>query len=344
MSRRRAGAGLLALAVLTGCAGAPEAPATPSPTATPSAPAEPIRIAAGPTGQTAVLAHVYAGRLREAGFDAGVVDAGADRADYLGALERGDVELVADYSGNLYLHLRGRAPVEPIEAAPAGSAAPSPTPTPTPEGRGLAEDLSELLGLGEERADDDDVLAGVREVLPEGLRVLEPAPAENTVAVVVTRATAVEHGLSDLEDLGPVCDELALGTGLDFAGRSYGPEGLKEAYGCVPQRFVPFAEQDELVDALLEDRVQAAALFTASPAIEDNALVVLADPLNNFVPQRVVPVGDEELPDAAVQVVEEVSAQIDTDDLVLMTRMTTARDPYTAEEAARYWLEGGDDT
>lgn len=342
MSRRRAASGLLAVAVLTGCAGAPEAPAPPSPSPTPSVPAEPIRIAAGATGQTAVLAHVYAGRLREAGFDAGVVDAGADRADYLAALERGDVELVADYSGDLYLHLRGRAPVGPAGAAPTASAAPSPTPT--PQDGGLAEDLSELLGLGEERADDDDVLAGVRDVLPEGLRVLEPAPAENTVAVVVTRATAVEHGLSDLEDLGPVCDELALGTGLDFAGRSYGPEGLKEAYECVPQRFVPFAEQDELVDALLEDRVQAAALFTASPAIEDNALVVLADPLNNFVPQRVVPVGDQELPDAAVDVVEEVSAQIDTDDLVLMTRMTTARDPYTAEEAARYWLEGGDDT
>jgi osmoprotectant transport system substrate-binding protein len=29
---------------------------------------------------------------------------------------------------------------------------------------------------------------------------------------------------------------------------------------------------------------------------------------------------------------------------VLMTRMTSARDPYTPEEAARYWLEGGDDT
>lgn len=342
MSRRRAASGLLALAVLTGCAGAPEDPATPPPSATPSAPAEPIRIAAGPTGQTAVLAHVYAGRLREAGFDAGVVDAGAGRADYLAALERGDVELVADYSGNLYLHLRGRAPVGPAGAAPTGIATPSPTPT--PEDRGLAEDLSELLGLGAERADDDDVLAGVREVLPEGLRVLEPAPAENTVAVVVTRATAVEHGLSDLEDLGPVCDEIALGTGLDFAGRSYGPEGLKDAYECVPRSFVPFTEQDELVDALLGDRVQAAALFTASPAIEDNALVVLADPLNNFVPQRLVPVGDRTLPDAAVQVVEEVSAQIDTDDLVLMTRMTTARDPYTPEEAARYWLEGGDDT
>ncbi len=232
--------------------------------------------------------------------------------------------------------------------APVGSATPAPTGSPgaapTREDGGLAEDLSELLGLGEERADDDDVLSGVREVLPEGLRALEPAPAENTVAVVVTRATAVEHGLEDLEDLGPVCDELALGTDVDFAGRSSGPEGLADAYECVPGRFVPFDDQAELVDALLGDRVQAAALFTASPAIEDNALVVLADPLNNFVPQRVVPVGAEELPDAAVDVVEEVSAQIDTDDLVLMTRMTTARDPYTPEEAARYWLEGGDDT
>ncbi|GEO93900.1 glycine betaine ABC transporter substrate-binding protein [Kocuria turfanensis] len=342
MRRRRTTAGLLALTVLTGCAGTSGVPAPTSPVTGSADPAGPVRIAAGPTGQTAVLAHVYAGRLREAGFDATVVGTGTERADYLAALERGDADLVADYSGNLYLHLRGRAPVGSATPAPTGSAAPRPTPT--PEDGGLAEDLSELLGLGEERADDDDVLSGVRDVLPEGLRALEPAPAENTVAVVVTRATAVEHELDDLEDLGPVCEELALGTDLDFAGRSYGPEGLEDAYECVPARFVPFGDQEELVDALLGDRVQAAALFTASPAIEDNALVVLADPLNNFVPQRVVPVGTEELPDAAVDVVDAVSAQIDTDDLVLMTRMTTARDPYTPEEAARYWLEGGDDT
>ncbi|MEX5294159.1 glycine betaine ABC transporter substrate-binding protein [Kocuria sp. CPCC 205268] len=343
MSRRGAAAGLLAVAALTGCGGPGTTPAPPPVSGTPT-PGEPVRIAAGPTGQTAVLAHVYAGRLREAGFEASVVDPGPDRSDYLGALERGDVEVAADYSGNLYLHLRGRAPVGPATAAPTDSAAPTPTPSPSAEDGGLAEDLSELLGLGEERADDDDVLAGVQEVLPEGLRTLEPAPAENTVAVVVTRPTAVEHELSDLEDLGPVCDELALGTDLDFAGRSYGPRGLEEAYECVPGRFVPFADQEDLVDALLRDRVQAAALFTASPAIEDNALVVLADPLNNFVPQRVVPVAAEGLPDAAADVVDTVSAQIGTDDLVLMTRMTSARDPYTPEEAARYWLEGGDDT
>ncbi|MFW6188777.1 MAG: glycine betaine ABC transporter substrate-binding protein, partial [Actinomycetota bacterium] len=198
MSRRAAAAVLTVLAALTGC-GTPGDPPPPEAAPATSAAAAPIRIAAGPTGQTAVLAHVYAGRLREAGFDASVVDAGTGRADYLGALEHGDVELVADYSGDLYLHLRGRAPVGPATAAPTASA--TPTPTPAPGDGGLAEDLSELLGLGEERADDDDVLAGVREVLPEGLRALEPAPAENTVAVVVTRPTAIEHGLGDLEDL-----------------------------------------------------------------------------------------------------------------------------------------------
>lgn len=345
MSRRRAACALLGLVPLAGCGGAPEAPATPSPVVS-SAAAQPVRIATGPTGQTAVLAHVYAGRLQEAGFDASVVDVGGERRDYLGALERGDVDLVADYSGNLYLHLRGREPVAPATPAPTDAATPSrtPTPTPEPEDGGLAEDLSELLGLGEERADDDDVLAGVREVLPGQLRLLEPAPAENTVAVVVTRATAVEHGLADLEDLGPVCEEIALGADPDFAERAYGLDGLADTYECVPGKVVPFAAADELVTALLEDRVQAAALFTASPAIEDNALVVLDDPLHNFVPQRVVPVGAEDLPDPAVDVVDEVSARIGTEDLVLMTRMTTARDPYTPEEAAGYWLAGEDDT
>ncbi|GGG50896.1 glycine/betaine ABC transporter permease [Kocuria dechangensis] len=348
MSRPRAAAALLAAAaaVLSGCGPAdpPPAPETSAPTATapatPSAAAGPVRIATGPTEQTAVLAHLYAGRLREAGFDASVVDTGTDRDAYLGALERGEVELVPDHSGNLYLHLRGLEPVGPATPAPTGT----PAPTPTPARGGLAEDLSELLGLGGEGADNDDVLAGVRDVLPEGLRILEPAPAENTVAVVVTRATAVEHSLEDLADLGPICAGIALGADPDFADRPYGIEGLAEAYECVPEDVVPFGSAEELVTALLEDEVQAAALFTASPEIEDNALVVLGDPLNNFVPQRVVPVADEDLPEAAADVVDEVSAGIGTEDLVLMTRMTTARDPYRPEEAARYWLEGGDDT
>ncbi|WP_309125656.1 glycine betaine ABC transporter substrate-binding protein [Kocuria sp.] len=348
MSRRRstalaALAALAPLAALTGCGGdAAPAPEAPSPTGSAAAP---IRIATGPTGQTAVLAHVYAERLRGAGFDASVVDTGTGRSGHLEALERGDVELAADYSGNLYLHLRAPRAVGP-GAAPTpspGATAPSAQRT-TPPDRGLAEDLSELLGLGGEGAGDEDVLGGVRDVLPEGLQMLEPAPAENRIAVVVTRATAVEHGLEDLEDLGPVCSALDLGADPDFAARPYGSEGLEDAYECVPEDVVPFASTGELVTALLADDVQAAALFTASPAIEDNGLVVLGDPLDNFVPQRVVPVGAEDLPEAAVQVVDDVSAGIDTDDLVLMTRMTTARDPYTPEEAARYWLDGDDDT
>ncbi|MFI7481775.1 glycine betaine ABC transporter substrate-binding protein [Kocuria sp. M1R5S2] len=341
MSRRAAAAALVVLVPLAGCGDG--SGTVPSPTVTSAAP-DTVRIATGPTGQTAVLAHVYAGRLQEAGVDATVVDAGTERADYLGALERGEVELVADYTGNLYLHLRGRAPVGPASDVPAEPGPTAPSPSPSPTDGGLAEDISELLGLGEERADDDDVLAGVRDVLPEQLQILQPAPAENTVAVVVTRPTAVEHSLSGLEDLGTVCEELALGTDLDFAGRSYGPEGLADAYECVPREIVPFRSQDELVTALLEDRVQAAALFTASPAIGDNALVVLDDPLHNFVPQRVVPVAAEDLPGTAAAVVEEVSAQIGTEDLVLMTRMTTAREPYPPERAARYWLEIEDDT
>ncbi|PLC12356.1 hypothetical protein AUQ48_09030 [Kocuria flava] len=221
-------------------------------------------------------------------------------------------------------------------AAP--GATPSAAPTdPAPEG-GLAADLSELLGLGDARADDDDVLAGVREVLPEHLRVLAPAPAENRVAVVVTRPTAVELELSDLEDLAPECAQLVLGTDRAFVARPEGREGLEDAYGCTPERVVPHGSTEELVGALLADEVGAAALFTASPEIEDNALVVLGDPLDVFVPQQVVPVAARDLPDEAVRVVDEVSAAVDTEDLVLMTRMTTAQDPYTPEETAQYWL------
>ena len=348
MSRRAPLVALLTVLPLAACGtGAQEPPAVPAPVSSaptdPAVSAEPIRIATGPTGQTAVLAHIYAGRLQGAGFDASVADAGGGRADYLAALQSGQVELAVDYSGNLYLHLRGRAPISQATDMPANGPAPVPTPTPTEAEDGLAQDLSDLLGLGDEGADNEDVLEGLREALPEHLRTLEPAPAENTVAVAVTQPVAVEFGLEDVEDLSRICQDIAIGTDLDFAGRSYGVEGLTEVYDCVPGEIAEIPARDELVTALLENRVQAATLFTATPAIEDNALVVLGDPLHNFVPQRVVPVAVEDLPAEAVEIVDEVSAGITTDDLVLMTRMTTAGDPYPPAEAARYWLEGDDD-
>ncbi|WP_281433857.1 glycine betaine ABC transporter substrate-binding protein [Kocuria flava] len=332
----RGAAALAVLALLAGCtAPAPQEP-QPSPSGTAAAP---IRIATGPTDQTAVLAHVYAERLRSAGFEASVEDTGEDPAGHLAALERGEVRLAADYSGHLYLRLRSQqVPVPGATPTAAPDATPSAAPTdPAPEG-GLAANLSELLGLGDARADDDDVLAGVREVLPGHLRVLAPAPAENRVAVVVTRPTAVELELSDLEDLAPECAQLVLGTDRAFVARPEGREGLADAYGCTPERVAPYGSTEELVGALLADEVGAAALFTASPEIEDNALVVLGDPLDVFVPQQVVPVAARDLPDEAVRVVDEVSAAVDTEDLVLMTRMTTAQDPYTPEETAQYWL------
>jgi len=82
-----------------------------------------------------------------------------------------------------------------------------------------------------------------------------------------TEQTADKYGLKTLEDLGRICDRIALGMPPEAQERPQGLPGPKANYGCVPKEFVPFSDDGGTVTlkALLDDRIQAANIFSTSP-------------------------------------------------------------------------------
>jgi osmoprotectant transport system substrate-binding protein len=126
--------------------------------------------------------------------------------------------------------------------------------------------------------------------LPSTLEVLTPAPAQDSDSVTVTAATAAKYHLTSIADLKPVASQLVLGGPPEFKTRVDGVNGLKANYGLTFKAFVPLDEAGPVtLSALTSGRVAAADVFTTTPQIISDHLVVLADPKSNFAAQNVIP-------------------------------------------------------
>jgi osmoprotectant transport system substrate-binding protein len=187
-----------------------------------------------------------------------------------------------------------------------------------------------------------DVAAALPAALPQGLKVLKAAPAESKDAMVVTKATAQKYSLTSIEDLAKVCGQLTFGANPEFKEREYGLPGLKSKYDCVPKGFEPINDYGgpTTLNALLTDKIQVADIYTTTPSIEDNDLVVLEDPKNNFIAQQVVPLvkADKVGPEAQA-VLDKVSAELTTADLVDLNRQVSGDEKRSPADAAADWLK-----
>jgi glycine betaine/choline ABC-type transport system substrate-binding protein len=128
--------------------------------------------------------------------------------------------------------------------------------------------------------------------LPPSLEILAPAPAQDKDSVTVTDATAARYGLKSIADLRRVAGKLTLGAPVDFDGREQGTRGLKNTYGVAFGNFISLDYNNDpgaAVIALLHDEVEAADVYTTTPEIKANHLVVLADPQGLFRAENVVP-------------------------------------------------------
>lgn len=291
----------LALASCSGGGGDPLASEEPSETAAAGA-AETIVVGSADFPESSTLAEIYAGALNGAGIDAETKLGIGSREVYLPALEDGSINLIPEYSGALLV--------------------------------GVDPDT--------EMVDAADIIATLPEALPEGLVILEPSEAENKDAMVVTSATAEKYQLESIEDLAKVCDQLTLAAPAEFAERAQGLKGLEEKYGCVFKEFTPIGDSGGplTVDALLKDEVQVADIYTTTPAIEENDLVVLADPKQNWPAQQVVPLAAADaLTDEATEVLNNVSAQLTTEALIELNQAVSGDQKLDPSEAARMWLE-----
>jgi osmoprotectant transport system substrate-binding protein len=180
--------------------------------------------------------------------------------------------------------------------------------------------------------------------LPGDLSMLTPSPASDTDTVSVSDATAQKWNLKTIGDLATHSAEVKFGAPSEFQTRTEGLPGLKAKYGLdiTPDNFVAISDGGgpATVRALTDGTVTAADMFSTSPAIPQNKLVVLEDPKNDFLAANVVPlVSSQKKSDQLKTVLDAVSAKLTTADLIELNTAVSGNAGVDPNQAARKWVQ-----
>jgi osmoprotectant transport system substrate-binding protein len=190
-----------------------------------------------------ILAQIYGQVLAANGYDVTYAEGIGSRETFIPALQDGSINLIPDYSGNL---LYGADP----DATATSS---------------------------------EDVAAALPDAVGTlGLAVLDTAPAQDADALVVTPEFSAQYGVTEIGDLAPIASDITIGANTEFEGRPYGRAGLESVYGVTGWKFKAIDDYGGpgTLSDLLADNIQVADIYTTTPSIKQNDLVVLKDPKN----------------------------------------------------------------
>jgi osmoprotectant transport system substrate-binding protein len=254
--------------------------------------------------ESKIIAEIYAQSLEANGFTVKRQFGIGSRETYIPAVKDHSIDLVPEYTGNLLQYFDPKTAVT------------------TPEAVELA----------------------LHRVLPGDLSLLTPSPASDTDTVAVSQETAQKWNLKTIADLAPHSAEVKFGAPSEFLNRAEGIPGLKAKYGLdvSPNNFVAISDGGgpATVRALVDGTVTAADIFSTSPAIPQNNLVVLEDPKNNFLAANVVPlVSSQKMSDQLKTVLDAVSAKLTTQGLIDLNTAVSGNAGIDPEDAARKWVQ-----
>jgi osmoprotectant transport system substrate-binding protein len=263
-----------------------------------------IVVGSGDFPESKTLAEIYAQSLEANGFNVGRQLGIGSRETYIPALKDHSIDLVPDYIGNLLLYFDPKSTVTTADAVE---------------------------------------LALLRQ-LPGDLSILTPSLASDTDTVTVTKATADNWNLKTIADLAPHSAEVKFAAPSEFLTRPVGLPGLKANYGLdiSPSNFVAISDGGgpATVRALVGGTVTAANIFSTSPDIPQNNLVILDDPKHNFLAGNVVPlVNSQKKSDALKSVLDAVSAKLTTGGLTELNAAVWGNGGVDPKDAARKWLQ-----
>jgi osmoprotectant transport system substrate-binding protein len=253
--------------------------------------------------ESKIVAEIYAQALQTNGFNVGRRLGIGSRETYIPALKDHSIDLVPEYIGNLLLYF------EP-------------------------DDTVTML---------DAVELELYKRLPGDLSILTPSPAADTDTVTVTAETAAKWNLKTIADLAAHSPEVKFAAPSDFQVRSSGLVGLRQRYGLdiAPGNFIAISDDGGAVTvrALVDGTVNAANIFSTSPAIMQNHLVVLDDPEHNFLAGNIVPlVNSQKKSDRLKDVLDVVSAKMTTRGLADLNASVSGNSGVDPDQAARNWL------
>ena len=253
--------------------------------------------------ESEILGEIYAQALDAKGFDVDTKFNIGPRQQTIPALKDGSINLIPEYNGNL---------------------------------------LAAYNESYTERTTEDVDAALVDAVAVDNLQVLDSAEAEDKDAYVVTRETADANGLTSIGDLANITP-FKLGANPQFGELGYGIPGLESVYGVSASdvEFVPIEDfgGPNTVKALVDDSVQVADIYTTSPAIVTDDLVVLEDPEAMISSQNIIPlIADDVYSPEIADVLNAISAQLTTEDLIALRDRVEGDEKASAATAAKDWL------
>lgn len=261
------------------------------------------RIVVGSTNfpEQLIVANMYAQVLEHHGFDVELRPNLGNREIVQPALQNGEIDLLPEYVGTL------------LEFLQTGSATP----------------------------DVGESVAKLRELLaPRGLTALEPAPAVDANALVVTKKTATEKKLAKISDLTPIAGTLVLGGPPECPTRPLCLLGFESVYGLKFKEFKALDAGGPITkEALEKGQIDVALLFSSDGAIPARGFVVLEDDKNLQPAENVIPViRTEKVTPELEKALNEVSAQLTTEELSELNKAVDV-DRADPDDVAKSFLE-----
>ncbi len=253
--------------------------------------------------ESEIIAEIYAQALQANGFEVGRRMGIGSRETYIPALKDHSIDLVPEYVGNLLAYV-------------------------APESTATVLDAVELE---------------LHRRLPGDLSILTPSPASDTDTVTVTSETADAWRLHTIDDLATHSAGVRFGAPSAFQNRPSGLLGLKQKYGLdiSPANFVPINDGGGpvTVRALAEGVVTAADIFSTSPGIPQEHLVVLEDPKHNFLAGNIVPlVNSQKNSERLKDVLDAVSAKLTSPGVAALNAAVSGNSGVDIDQDARNWV------
>jgi osmoprotectant transport system substrate-binding protein len=225
-----------------------------------------------------IIAELFAQALESTGATVERQYQIGQREVYVPELEKGSIDVMPEYLGNLLQYLDDSA------------------------AKGTADDLAEGLGSA----------------LPDGLRALPYAEATDQDSYATTEEFASQNSLKEIGDLAgqddlkiaanPEFEERPYGP--EGAKSEYGVD-----ITVVP---VSDSGGPLTLKALMDGEVQVADIYTADPSIVKNDLVVLEDPKVMVLPENVVPIVSEKVDDDGAAAIKKVTDALTTEELITL--------------------------
>ncbi len=186
-----------------------------------------------------IMTQLYKQLLDKEGFETEVKNLGA-RDIYLDPLEKGDVQVSADYLSSMTEALNRKANGDDAD------------PVASPD---VEKTVGELKTLGAKY----------------GITPLEPAKAEDANSYAVTKDYAEENNLTTLSDLGKLGKPVALAANSDCSERPDCGKGLKSVYGIKLSKIEPLGfGSPDTKNALSDGEVQLGQVGTTDGSLEQN--------------------------------------------------------------------------